>query len=89
MDKNFKSRLQERIKSYKWGESGEKRPKAYKTETDMARIASRRENKMKREKRVFLQRKNRIGGIKGKRTARVTETMASMTMLMTEDGTAT
>ena len=50
MDKNFKSHLQERIKSYKWGESGEKRPKAYKTETDMARIASRRENKMKREK---------------------------------------
>lgn len=63
MDKNFKSHLQERIKSYKWGASGEKRPKAYKTETDMARIASRRENKMKREKRVLLQRKNRIGGI--------------------------
>ena len=57
MDKNVKSHLQERIKSYKWEESGEKRPKVYKTEIDMARIASRRENKMEREKRVLLQRK--------------------------------
>lgn len=57
MDKNFKSHLQERIKSYKWGESREKRPKVYKTEIDVARLVSRRENKMEREKRVLLQRK--------------------------------
>ena len=40
----------------------EKRPKTYKIETDVARIASSRENKMKSEKRMLLQRKNRIGG---------------------------
>lgn len=66
-DKIFKSHLQERIKSYKWGESGEKRPKTYKIETDVARIASRRESKMKSEKRMLLQRNNRIGGTRVKK----------------------
>ena len=86
MDKNFKSHLQERIKSYKWGESREKRPKVYKTEIDVARLVSRRENKMEREKRVLLQRKIGQEVLAWKRTARVTTIITSMTMTTTEAG---